>query len=159
MKNATCLTVAALTLAAATTGCIGKSHSFCMFNGILKWNKSASDNEWGNELIFLGLNIIPVYGISLFADVIVFNSIDFWTGENPLQSLVAGTDPQGNPYTITPNGDGTATLAYQGQTCTLTPTAEGIVASQDGAVIGTFARHGNLATFTAPDGTTRAMVR
>ena len=54
MKKATFLAMAALSLAAATTGCIGKTHSFCMFNGILNWNKQVSDNEWVNELIFLG---------------------------------------------------------------------------------------------------------
>ncbi len=159
MKKATFLAMAALSLAAATTGCIGKTHSFCMFNGILNWNKQASDNEWVNELIFLGLCIIPAYPISLFADVIVFNSIDFWTGENPLQNLTAGVDANGNPYSVTPNADGTATLSYQGQVCLLTPTAEGVVASKDGAVIGTFARHGSLATFTAPDGSTRTLLR
>lgn len=39
MKKATFLAMAALSLAAATTGCIGKTHSFCMFNGLLNWNK------------------------------------------------------------------------------------------------------------------------
>ena len=159
MKRALYLATAALTLAAATTGCIGKTHTFCMFNGILKWNKQASDNEWINELIFLGLCIIPVYPISLFADTIVFNSIDFWTGDNPLKEL-AGVDPNGNPYTVTPNADGTATLVYQDRVCMLTPVENGFAATTaDGAPIGTFTRQGSLATFTAPDGTTRTVLR
>jgi len=28
------------------------------------------------------LNIIPVYGFAYLADIIVFNSIEFWTGES-----------------------------------------------------------------------------
>lgn len=158
MKKAMFLTVAALTLAGATTGCIGKSNTFCLFNGILKWNKTASDNEWINELIFLGLNIIPVYGISLFADVIVFNSIDFWTGDNPMKGLVAtqGTDDQGNAYAIVPNGDGTATLSYKDQVCTLTRNGDAVAVTKDGAYLGSFTQNGSLVTFTAADGTVRA---
>lgn len=158
MKKAMFLTVAALTLAGATTGCIGKNNTFCLFNGVLKWNKSASDNEWINELIFLGLNIIPVYGVSLFADVLVFNSIDFWTGDNPMKSLVAtqGTDTQGNAYAIVPNGDGTATLTYKDQVCTLTRKGDAVAVTKDGAYLGSFSQNGSLVTFTAADGSVRA---
>ena len=35
-----------------------------------------------NELAFLGLNIVPVYPLCLFGDYIVFNSIEFWSGDN-----------------------------------------------------------------------------
>jgi hypothetical protein len=31
------------------------------------------------------MNIIPVYGVCLFADYIVLNSIEWWTGENPVK--------------------------------------------------------------------------
>ena len=39
-------------------------------------------SKWANEAIFLGLNIIPVYGFAYLADIVVFNSIEFWTGES-----------------------------------------------------------------------------
>lgn len=162
MKKAMFLTVAALILGSATTGCIGKSNTFCLFNGVLKWNKTASDNEWINELIFLGLNIIPVYGISLFADVIVFNSIDFWTGDNPMKGLVSnveGTDEQGNAYAIVPNGNGTATLTYKDQVCTLTRNGDAVAVSKDGVYLGSFAQNGSLITFTGADGTVRSALR
>lgn len=162
MKKALFLTVAALTLAGATTGCIGKTNTFCLFNGVLKWNKTASDNEWVNELIFVGLNIIPVYGISLFADVLVFNSIDFWTGDNPMKSLVAathGADAEGNAYAIVPNGDGTATFSYKNQVCTLTRQGDAVAVTKDGAYLGTFTQNGSLVTFTGADGTVRAALR
>ena len=44
-----------------------------------------SENRWVNEAVFLGMNIIPVYGVCLFADYIVLNSIEWWTGENPVK--------------------------------------------------------------------------
>ena len=159
MKKAAFLTLAALTLGLSTVGCIGDKNTFCLFNGVLKWNKTASDEIWINELIFLGLCIIPVYPICLFADSLVFNSIDFWTGENPMSQLVAGTDDYGNTYAITPNGDGTATFTYADQVCLLTPTAQGLTLSQDGVTLGTYTQNGSLVTFTAADGTTRTILR
>ena len=33
---------------------------------------------------FIGLNIVPVYWVASFADVLVLNSIEFWTGSNPV---------------------------------------------------------------------------
>lgn len=162
MKKACLLALAALALGLSTTGCIGNKNSCCLFRNILNWNLKMHDNEWVRELVFLGLNIVPVYGLSLFADVLIFNSIDFWTGDNPVKGAFAsvqGTDEQGNAYAIVPNGDGSATLTYKGQSCTLTREAEGVVVSQDGVKLGTFACQGSLATFTAPDGTMTAALR
>lgn len=49
-----------------------------------KWNGEISENEWGQEGMFLVLNIIPVYGLWMLGDVLIFNSIEFWGGENPI---------------------------------------------------------------------------
>ncbi len=82
------VSVAALMLGAGAllmSSCIGK---FGLFNKLLSWNEKATNEKWINWLIFLGLNIIPVYEFSLFLDYILFNSIEFWTGSSP----VAGID-------------------------------------------------------------------
>jgi hypothetical protein len=34
--------------------------------------------------VFLGLCIIPVYGVAVFIDAIILNLIEFWTGTNPV---------------------------------------------------------------------------
>ncbi len=44
----------------------------------------------GNQLpgpgaIFLGLNIVPVYSLAYLVDLFVFNAIEFWSGDNPLE--------------------------------------------------------------------------
>lgn len=44
------------------------------------------DNKWVNEVAFLVCVILPVYGIATFADAVIFNSVEFWTGENPLST-------------------------------------------------------------------------
>ncbi|WP_338021350.1 DUF3332 family protein [Aquimarina longa] len=59
--------------------CLG---SFSAFNGLKDWNNDLTDNKFVNNLVFLGLNIIPFYGLFFFGDVIVFNIIEFWSGSN-----------------------------------------------------------------------------
>lgn len=65
------------------SSCVG---SFGLFNRITSWNQSVG-NKFVNELVFLALNIIPVYGVAYLADALVINSIEFWTGSNPMASV------------------------------------------------------------------------
>lgn len=77
------LTVAlVLTLSACMTlpSCIG---SFSLTNKLLAWNKQVS-NKFVNELVFFAFWIIPVYEVSALADFLVINSIEFWSGSNPV---------------------------------------------------------------------------
>ncbi len=158
MKKALLLAMTALVSATMMTGCIGGKNGFALAGNIYDWNCSASSERWVNEVIFLGMSIFYVYGISLLADAIIFNSIDFWTGENPLAST-SGTDAEGNMYAIVPNADGTATLTYKGQSCTLTRDGNAVTMSKDGATIGSFTAQGSLVTFTHVDGTTQSVLR
>lgn len=78
------VSVAALLVGASAmlmSSCIG---SFSMFNKVLSWNSKATNNKFVNELIFVGLYIVPVYEVSLFLDGILFNSLEFWTGKSPI---------------------------------------------------------------------------
>ena len=61
------------------SSCIG---SFALWNNLKDWNQGIG-NKFVNELVFLAFNIIPVYGVAYFADVVVLNSIEFWSGSNP----------------------------------------------------------------------------
>ncbi len=73
-----CIVACALALSVFATGCLGPNKTF---QGLRDWNQKVTENKWANEGIFLGLNIIPVYGVCYLADLIVFNSIEFWNGE------------------------------------------------------------------------------
>ena len=70
----------AITLAATLcfSSCIG---SFKLTNKVLSWNGSVG-NKFVNELVFIAFHIIPVYEITVVADLIILNSIEFWSGEN-----------------------------------------------------------------------------
>ncbi|MCD7899190.1 MAG: DUF3332 domain-containing protein [Bacteroides sp.] len=73
----TCL----LSSAILFSSCIG---SFSLFNRLLAWNQEINDNKFVNELVFVALNIVPVYAIAGLADILVLNSIEFWSGNNPV---------------------------------------------------------------------------
>lgn len=69
-------------LAVMLSGCYGP---FRLTQKLYDWNGKVG-TKWANELVFLGLNVIPVYGFALLADGIVFNSIEFWGGQNPVSA-------------------------------------------------------------------------
>ncbi len=60
--------------------CIGP---FRLTSKLHEWNSNIGD-KFINELVFLAFVIIPVYEIAILADGIVFNSIEFWGGGNPV---------------------------------------------------------------------------
>ena len=72
----------ALLLAATImfSSCLG---SFQLTSKVFKLNNSIG-SKWVNEIIFAACCILPVYEITLFADAIVLNSIEFWTGKKLL---------------------------------------------------------------------------
>ncbi len=73
----------AVLVAAALTvsGCYGP---FTLTRKVYNWNGEVSDNKWVVEAVFLVCAWLPVYGISVAADAVIFNSVEFWTGNNPL---------------------------------------------------------------------------
>lgn len=66
------------------TGCIG---SFALTDKVFQWNRGLGSIVV-QEIVFLAFCIIPVYEITVFADAVVFNIIEFVTGSNP----IAGAD-------------------------------------------------------------------
>ncbi|MCM1440450.1 MAG: DUF3332 domain-containing protein [Roseburia sp.] len=56
-----------------------------MTNRVVAWNKQVG-NKFVNELVFFTLCVIQVYTVTLAADTLVINSIEFWSGENPMNS-------------------------------------------------------------------------
>lgn len=71
--------LAALTL--SNTACIGR---MATSGRVMKFNLEVAETKWGRELVFLCLYIIPVYPLAGAIDLIIVNSIEFWTGTNPL---------------------------------------------------------------------------
>ena len=47
-----------------------------------------------DEIAFLGCIILPAYTIATLGDALIFNSIEFWGGENPIKETAS--QPTGN---------------------------------------------------------------
>lgn len=95
----TLLSSVAIVLASAFmfSSCIG---SFNLSKKILNWNQII-DDKFVNELVFVALWIVPVYEIAILADVLVINSIEFWSGENPVQAgIVKKVEGENGVYTV-----------------------------------------------------------
>ena len=63
------------------TGCYG---SFRLSTKLHNWNGQVSNKKFVNELVFLGFCILPAYELCLLGDALIFNSIEFWSGNNPI---------------------------------------------------------------------------
>lgn len=62
------------------SGCTG---TFQATRSVYKFHRS-QENKWLDEAVFLGVSIIPVYGLATLGDAVIFNSVEFWTKKNPL---------------------------------------------------------------------------
>jgi hypothetical protein len=85
------------------SSCIGK---FALFNKVLDWNRGVTNDKFINWLVFLCLNILPVYYIAFFADVILFNSLEFWTGENPMAGVDMNVKGEKGEYHVKSTDNG-----------------------------------------------------
>lgn len=70
-----------------TNACYGP---FNMTRNVYHWNSGIKgsgevSDKWMKEFVFFGMLIIPVYMFSALLDAFVFNSIQFWTGDNPIK--------------------------------------------------------------------------
>ncbi len=89
----------------ATSSCIG---SFTLFNKFAHWETVMTDNKYVNAIV--GFILTPIVGgICMTADALVLNSIEFWTGTNPLANTgktkqVMGKDGRYYAVTTTKNG-------------------------------------------------------
>lgn len=103
-KSLTLLLIAMLCSSTLFTSCIG---SFGLTNKVLSWNNTI-DNKFVNELVFIAFWIVPVYEISALADVLVINSIEFWSGDNPVADIgsTKKVDTKNGIYTVETKADG-----------------------------------------------------
>ena len=93
------LCIVAMICAVSFNSCIG---SFSLFNKFAQWNANATDSKYLNAVI--GWLLCWVYPICGTVDFLVLNTIEFWSGENPLADAgkvqnVMGSD--GHMYAIT----------------------------------------------------------
>ncbi len=78
----------------ATTACYGP---FNLTKNVYHWNsgiKGSGDvsDKWMKEFVFFGMIVVPVYMFSALLDGFIFNSIQFWSGDNPVKAADLNRD-------------------------------------------------------------------
>src|SRR3989338_7507432 len=105
-----------LALALFVSGCYGP---FNLTRRLYRWNGQVGTTKWEREFIFVLLAWLPIYGLTVLGDAVVFNSMEFWTGNNPVDPPGASKKKSGLPRTKhIARGDTEALLTY-------TPSAAG----------------------------------
>ncbi len=78
------------------SSCIGP---FRLSQKLLEWNQGVS-NKFVNALLFIVIS--PAYGVSLAGDALIFNTIEFWSGDNPIEAgLTKEVEGENGNYTVT----------------------------------------------------------
>ena len=67
-------------------------------------------NKWISWIVFLVFVFFPVYGICILADALIFNSIEFWSGNNVIG---LNFDENGEHKKVVEKGDEKAVLLYR----------------------------------------------
>jgi len=148
-------------------GCYG---NFSLTRKVYAWNGTMGD-KWINSVVTWVMIIVPVYGAVGFVDFVVLNTIEFWTGKNPVVLKPGEKDVQmvqwkGEAYklTATPNrldvqkvANGTlqapVSLVYDAST----QSWSAATATESRRIIELVGEDGNLADLIHPDGTKQRM--
>ncbi len=83
-------------------GCYGK---FALTRKLYNWNATVGD-KWINSLAMFAMVVVPVYEVAGFVDYVLLNTIEFWTGKNPVtmgpgEKDVKVVEYQGRKFQIT----------------------------------------------------------
>lgn len=81
--------------ALTSSGCIG---SFGLTNMLYKWNRGLGSLVVQEIVFFLFGFVLPVYGLFILGDVLIFNLIEAITGSHPVSS--AALDDQGTRFVV-----------------------------------------------------------
>lgn len=77
-----------------STACYGP---FNLTKNVYHWNSGIKgsgeiSDKWMKEIVFFGMIIVPVYMFSALLDGFIFNSIQFWSGDNPVKAAELNRD-------------------------------------------------------------------
>ena len=76
----TSMAMIVILLTIGLSGCFG---NFAATRKVYDFNKNFGD-KWMNQIMFWVLSWIPVYEAAGIADLLIFNTVEFWTGSNPI---------------------------------------------------------------------------
>lgn len=97
------------------SSCIG---SFSLFNSYAKWQCNMTNSKFVNAIV--GFVLMPIVGsVTTFIDWVVLNTIEFWSGTNPMQANIGKTQKvlggDGLYYAVTTKKNGYEVKAPSGE--------------------------------------------
>jgi len=81
----------------STAACFG---SFPITRKVYRWNLGVHSDKWVRWLVFLVISIVPVYAGAAIFDMVFSNSVEFWTGRQPMALA-----PGATKHVRGPNGE------------------------------------------------------
>ena len=94
--------------------------NFALTRMVYEWNGQVTGNKFINSIVFWVLNWIPVYSIAAGVDVIILNTIEFWTGSNPVamadgEESIQYTELDGTKYELKMTNDAISITGIEGE--------------------------------------------
>lgn len=96
------ITMLLVILTVGVAGCFG---NFAATRKVYDFNQNFGD-KWINQVMFWVLNVVPVYYVAGVVDILLFNTLEFWTGSNPMamgptDEVIKYASQDGKDYKIT----------------------------------------------------------
>ena len=121
LKVAVCLTAGCFLFSSCFVG------QFGLFNKYVDWQTNMTNNKYVNAIIAFVIGPI-VSSVCLLVDTIVLNTVEFWSGSNPVASNIGKTQQvlgsDGRYYAVTTLKDGYDVKAPTGEVTHLIHHAE-----------------------------------
>jgi hypothetical protein len=105
VRNRTLVVIITLVAMMPLVFCGGCYGPFPLTKTVYEWNGSL-DTDLGQTLVFWAFVIIPVYSVAMLADALVFNLVEFWTGDQLMAANEVTLD-DGTMMAVVPSDDGT----------------------------------------------------
>lgn len=111
LRRFTTMTACVLLLALFMSlgGCYGK---FPLTRAVYRFNGEVTDSKIIHSVVFWVFVIIPVYGIASLGDAVIFNLVEFWTGNS--LNVSSTSEANGKRVSLNTTPDGNAVLKVAG---------------------------------------------
>jgi uncharacterized protein DUF3332 len=119
-----------------TTGCFG---SFVLVNRLYHWNETIDSNKWAKWGVFVATVVVPIYPSATLFDMIFTNSVEFWSGRNPMADATMRTE-SGDDVSMRMRDDGAIDVAIHSPDRPVTR----LVVVPDGDAIAAYGEDGRL---------------
>lgn len=84
-------------------GCYGE---FALTKSVYRFNGDISPDSFIQSAVLWVLAFFFIYEVAIVVDVVIFNLIEFWSGDNPMTAKTTFSNPDGSQVVMTPSSDG-----------------------------------------------------